>query len=604
MKGFLYFLTYALKKQKGFVWLNLLLTVLNAASPVLLIYIPKLILDAADKGLQSDAMLFVAIYVSIYLILNIGIRWIQYAADICSSRLFEEFQMDMASRLLDADLTNLESKSFHEQSQKAEKYIYADGWGFGYIFSCSLKIIQHCITAISYIVIIFNFSPLLVLLNLIFTIVSYFVGGRIKKKEKQDQDARIKHERGTSYYTNIVSDHNYTKDIRLFSYKPTLLRKMKHHYDSNIRFYANINRRRAYSDMLANGFYVIQIGVGYLFIIGLLLDGKITVGDFTLYVATLTMYSGLMGQILEKVVYVHSYDMYFQDFKDYMSISCMSNQSEMKVEIEKPLFIEFKNVSFKYAGSESFALRNVNIRITSRDRIAIVGENGSGKTTFIKLLMRLYDPTEGQILLNGIDIRQYSYENYISIFSAVFQDYSLFATTIRENITMDDQTDLEKDFINELDEIGLLTKTIHLYPKNFDTPVYKIFDDEGIEPSGGEGQQIAIARSLHKKAKINILDEPTAALDPRIEYDLYQKYDVITRNNLSFFVSHRLGSCKFANRIIVFSNGTIIEDGKHSDLMKTKGQYYKLYNYQASLYEHEDSRQGESDEDKKQIVSL
>jgi ATP-binding cassette subfamily B protein/ATP-binding cassette subfamily C protein len=584
MQGFIYFVKYAFKKQKGFLAMNLLKTLLNALSPVLLIYIPKFIIDAAIGGDQRRAVAYAIVYVAAYLLLNTCISWIQYGAGIHGSKLFKAFQMDMAEKLLDADLDDLESNAFKERSERAKKYIFADGYGFGYIFESALEVIQLCVTALSYIFIILNFSPLLVLINLVFTIISFKVGANIKKREKQDQDARIKHERGTTYYTNIASDHTYLKDIRIFSYKPSLLRKMAYHYDANTKFYAKINRRHAFSEMLSNSFYAIQLGIGYAFIIALLISKSITVGDFTLYVSALTMYASLMGRILEKAVYVRSYDMYFNDFKDYMNIENMKGRSDVKVDRAEPVSIEFKNVSFRYAGSETHALKNVNIKISDGDRIAIVGENGGGKTTFIKLLMRLYDPTEGQILVNGVDIREYSYEDYIGIFSAVFQDYSLFATTIGENITMDDQVKVDEKFAAELSEIGLLTKAILSYSKHFDTSVYKIFDDQGIEPSGGEGQQIAIARSLHKEAKINILDEPTAALDPKIEYEIYQKYDAITRKNLSFFVSHRLGSCKFANRILVFSGGQIIEDGSHSELLRKNGAYSELYNYQASMY--------------------
>ena len=178
--------------------------------------------------------------------------------------------------------------------------------------------------------------------------------------------------------------------------------------------------------------------------------------------------------------------------------------------------------------------------------------------------------------------------NITWLFSAAFQDFSLFAATIEENITMSDQEKIDQDFIAELSEIGLLDKVINQYPEHFDTNVYRIFDDNGIEPSGGEGQQIAIARSLYRDNSIKVLDEPTAALDPKIEYELYQKYDLITKGTLSFFVSHRLGSCKFANRILVFSKGTIAEDGSHSELMQKNGLYSELFHYQASLYENMD----------------
>lgn len=285
---------------------------------------------------------------------------------------------------------------------------------------------------------------------------------------------------------------------------------------------------------------------------------------------------------------MHSFDMYFQDFRDYMNIPKMQSGSGRVVDCSRPLSIEFRNVSFRYGTSDTYALENINLKLDSADRIAIVGENGSGKSTFIKLLMRLYDPTEGTILVNGVDIREYSYEDYIGLFSAAFQDYSLFAATIEENITMSDQEKMEESFVQELSEIGLLDKVINQYPQHFDTNVYRIFDDRGIEPSGGEGQQIAIARSLHRVSKVKILDEPTAALDPRIEYELYQKYDLITQGAISFFVSHRLGSCKFANRILVFSKGNIVEDGSHSELMQKCGLYSELFSNQASLYQKEE----------------
>ncbi len=584
MKGFWYFFKYALIKQPSYIVFSVFSTLLNSLSPVLLIYVPKLVLDAALAGFKRDAVLFVLLYVLSYLGVHIASSWIGYGANVSGGKLFAEFQMDMGEKLIDADLDKLESNAFKEQSERAKKYIYADGWGFGYIFSCFLQIIEYAITAAAYIYIIYKFSIILVFINLFFTFISFRVGGKIKEKEKLDQDQKIKHERKTKYYTDIVSDHRYMKDIRIFSYKSTLMRKMRKHYETNTKFYARINRRHVFSEMLTSIFYIIQICLGYCVIIPMLAGKTISVGDFTLYISALTSYAGIMGKILDKIVYVHSYDMYFNDFKEYMSIPPMRSGRNRAVDNSGKVTIEFRNVSFRYGSSSEYALKNVNVKLDNTDRIAIVGENGSGKSTFIKLLLRLYDPVEGTILVNGVDIREYSYDEYINQFSVAFQDYSLFAATIEENITMDDQKKLDGKFIDELSDIGLLNKVIRQYPKHFDTNVYRIFDDSGIEPSGGEGQQIAIARSLYRDSRIKVLDEPTAALDPKMEHELYQKYDRITKGNLSLFVSHRLGSCKFANRILVFDKGNIVEDGSHTELMEKEGHYAKLFHYQANLY--------------------
>lgn len=191
MKGFLYFFKYALRKQPKYILLSVLSTVMSALSPVLLIYIPKLILDTAADGFEEEAILFVLLYVASFLILNIGTSWVGYGAGNYSSRLFSDFQMDMSERLMDADLDMLESNAFQEQSEKAKNYIYAGGWGFGYIFTCSMQIIQHSITAISYIYIIYKFSPLVVAVNLLFTLISFRVGGSIKKKRSRIRTRRL-----------------------------------------------------------------------------------------------------------------------------------------------------------------------------------------------------------------------------------------------------------------------------------------------------------------------------------------------------------------------------------------------------------------------------
>ena len=585
MKGTLFFLRYASKSHKKFIVLKMLETLLTALFPVILVYFPKYILDAAIAGSQNMALSILALYIALYIIFHAVEKYLSYVNNIEKSHLFADFQVDVASRIIDADLGQLESNSFIEQKNRANKYIYADGMGFGYLFDSVLAAVSKCITAFGYIIIIFKLNPVLVVLNIIITIIMVKVEGNIKRKEKKDNDDRIKHERRTSYYTEICSNHKCVKDIRIFNYKSSLLEQMKFHYNENISFYKRINQRHLVGEVLSILFFVIQLLVGYVFVIRLLISGSISAGDFTLNISTLTLFTEIVSEIMNKLVFVFSYDMYFNDFKQYMDIPNMYSKSIAQSDVPKEsLKFEFKNVSFKYAGSETYALKNVSLCFGEKDHIAIVGENGSGKSTLVKLLLRLYDPTEGQILLNGKDIRSYDYSQYISLFSSVFQDYALFASTIEENITMDGKKHIDSNFKNRLRSIGLLAKVFNQYPNGFQTSVYKIFDDSGIEPSGGEGQQIAIARSLFKLSKVNILDEPTSALDPKIEFDLYQKYDALTNGNLSLFISHRLGSCKFANRIIVMHRGEVAEDGVHDELVHNDGMYSSMFRHQASLY--------------------
>ena len=245
--------------------------------------------------------------------------------------------------------------------------------------------------------------------------------------------------------------------------------------------------------------------------------------------------------------------------------------------------VEFKDVSFRYPGSDIWALRHVNIRFKVGRRLAIVGENGSGKTTFIKLLCRLYDPQEGQILLNGIDVRKYRYDDYMRIFSVVFQDFQLICQPLGNNVAgsmVYDHTRAKRALIDA--GFGDRLATME---KGLDTVLYKNLSDDGVEVSGGEAQKIAIARALYKDAPFIILDEPTAALDPIAEAEIYSKFDEIAGDKTAIYISHRLSSCKFCDEIAVFHEGEIIQQGSHAELLADwGGKYYALWNAQAQYY--------------------
>ena len=240
---------------------------------------------------------------------------------------------------------------------------------------------------------------------------------------------------------------------------------------------------------------------------------------------------------------------------------------------------EFKKVSFTYPGSDKPIFNDFNLKIQSGEKIAFVGFNGSGKTTFIKLLLRLYEPTSGEILLNGINIKDINYSEYLKLFAVVFQDYKLFAYSIKENIVFDQNIGIQEAILKS----GLNEK-INSLPNKENTFVYRIFDENGFEPSGGEAQRIAIARAFAKESKICILDEPTSSLDPIAELDIFEKMQQLTKDKTSIFISHRLGCAKKCSRILVFENGEIVEDGNHKELIEKDGLYKKLFNAQSQNY--------------------
>ncbi|HAZ37022.1 MAG TPA: ABC transporter ATP-binding protein, partial [Clostridiaceae bacterium] len=242
----------------------------------------------------------------------------------------------------------------------------------------------------------------------------------------------------------------------------------------------------------------------------------------------------------------------------------------------------------KYPGTDIYALKNVSIKLKIGERLAIVGMNGSGKTTFIKLLCRLYDPNEGEILLNGINIKKYDYEEYTRLFSIVFQDFKLFSFSIGQNVAA--SVDYDENAVKDaLEKVGLKER-LDKMPEGIRTPLYKDFDENGVEISGGEAQKIALARSLYRDSPIIILDEPTAALDPISEFDIYSKFNEIVGTKTAFYISHRLSSCRFCDEIAVFNEGQIIQKGTHDELLKDEnGKYYELWNAQAKYYNGKES---------------
>ena len=315
------------------------------------------------------------------------------------------------------------------------------------------------------------------------------------------------------------------------------------------------------------------------------MGGAFGVGSVTQYVGAVTALTGSISELIKAYGWLYNNTPYMKVAHEYLDIPNNMYQGCLTTEkrADRQYDVEFRNVSFKYPGSEKYALKNVNMKFKVGNRLAVVGENGSGKTTFIKLLCRLYDPTEGEILLNGIDIRKYSYRDYMDIFSVVFQDFQLISQPLGANVAGAVEYDRERAK-KALVDAGFGDRLSTL-DKGQDTMLYRDLSDEGIDVSGGEAQKIAIARALYKDSPFIILDEPTAALDPIAEAEIYSKFNDIAGDKTAIYISHRLSSCKFCDEIAVFHEGAVIQQGSHEALVADKsGKYYELWNAQAQYY--------------------
>ncbi len=316
------------------------------------------------------------------------------------------------------------------------------------------------------------------------------------------------------------------------------------------------------------------------------LGGAFGIGSVTQYVSAVTALSMNVALLLETVGHMKANTPFLKTTYAFLDIPHSMYQGSLTTEkrADRDYEIEFKDVSFKYPGSDLWALSHVNMKFKIGSRIAVVGENGSGKSTFIKLLCRLYDPQEGVITLNGIDIRKYRYQDYLDLFSVVFQDFQLLSQPLGDNVAGSmhyDKTKVEQC----LKDAGFEERLREL-PEGLDTYLYRDFGKDGIEVSGGEAQKIAIARALYKDAPFIILDEPTAALDPLAEAEIYSQFNAIVKDKTAIFISHRLSSCQFCDEILVFDQGTIVQKGTHATLVhEEKGKYSALWHAQAQYYE-------------------
>lgn len=375
-------------------------------------------------------------------------------------------------------------------------------------------------------------------------------------------------------------------NVRIYNQNPMLIKVNK---DNHIH---GVNSMRRSSSFTLKNYtipvriikYIMEIGL-YTFAAVSALVGRITVGAVTQYVSAISRFSNSLSTLFSNIEFLRFNNQFAKLYFDFIEIRSEMVQGSLPVEKrdDREYEVEFRNVSFQYPGTEAYALKDVNFKFQVGQRLAVVGMNGSGKTTFIKLMCRLYDPTEGQILLNGIDIRKYDYKEYFSIFSIVFQDFALFAFPLGKNVAAEEEYDSERA-TKYLCEAGF-GERIKTLPKGLETYLYRNFEKDGVEISGGEAQKIALARALYKDAPFIILDEPTAALDPIAEAEIYSKFDEIVGDKTAIYISHRLSSCRFCEKIAVFDGGRVIQTGTHDELVSDEsGKYYELWQAQAQYY--------------------
>lgn len=433
------------------------------------------------------------------------------------------------------------------------------------------------------------------IIAMIINYCSYLFSIRGDKREYWDKMAFTW--RKNHYMERCTQDFDYAKDIRLFSMKDYLLGKQREVFDDQEMRY---NKSRNYwlrHSCIYSATTLFSGAVMYYILIVQVLGDRITIGNFTLYLGMCAAFSGALSQFYVAIGDIQRNSMQTDDYRTFMDYPAEEVGEFLdldEVVASGKYDFEFKNVSFRYDGAEGYALKNLNLSFSTGKRLAVVGLNGAGKTTFIKLLLRLYDVTEGAILLNGVDIRKFRKKDYYRLFAPVFQNVEIFAFPMAENVSMQSPEATDRDWAKACLEQAGMGEKIAALEKGVDTELLKVIDKEGIDLSGGEKQKLALARALYKKAPVIVLDEPTAALDALAEYELYQNFDGMIGDKSAVYISHRLSSTRFCDAIAMFVAGEMVEYGTHENLLAKNGAYAEMFHVQAQYYEN---KEGDSHEE-------
>ena len=579
--------------------------IVSSADIFINLYLVKLIINAFVKGKTKEEILFLCL---IALISNFVLILIKRFSEETQTNRFRiilyKRDMEINKKTMKLDYEFLEDTDLQLGLTKMREYdnfgnygIYHVGRHFGTIINSVLTFIFAIIFSInlfrmqSELIPIVNWlwNTIFILLFFSFSLISILASQKfnIKMQAMFDKDVVFLN-RLLREYMKINDDYKSGKDVRLYNYN--LLTSVFKNSNNNVKNFYNRMSHNLFKCNVQTGLMTIFSSLLVYFYAGFkAYYGLIELGDIVQYTGIAVLTADAVTLIIMSISSLYANKDYFKTIFDYLNLSNGKYEGSLPIEKrdDNEYEFEFKNVSFKYPKTSKYVLQNVNLKFKIGQRLAIVGMNGSGKTTLIKLLTRFYDPTDGEILLNGINIQKYDYNEYLDIFSVVFQDFKLFSFMLGQNISASMDYD-EKRAKEALTKAGF-EKALQKMPQGLKTYLYQDYEEGGIEISGGEAQKIAMARAIYKDSPFIILDEPTAALDPISEFEIYSKFDTIIGNKTAVYISHRLSSCKFCNEIAVFDEGKLVQHGSHDALLQDKeGKYHELWNAQAQYYKEEE----------------
>lgn len=575
------FIQLSIKYDKWYLPCYIPLIFINSISPFVTILFPKYIIDTIQyKKDIREVLILILSMITVRLALTLISNCFR---TICSQRILNiraGMRIALNEKSLSVEYEKLEFPQYLNMKVNATQCIERN-----YDIENLANNISSFFTALFTLI---GMGAILSTLNawtIVLIMVIAFINGFAKSKQARKthffREMFSNIARKLFYIIGVTWDYKYAKDIKCFGIKEWLNEKkqnyLKETSGNSVKIFV-LSGVIAFVSVVTSAIQTIAI---YIHLVIEVLHNNITIGEFSMYLNSVSKFSSALSSFISSCVSISEALAYYKDYISFCELDSLYKSSHTQNYIHDKFEIEFRDVTYKYPGEKNAALKNVSLIIRQGEKISIVGENGAGKSTFVKLLMRLYRPTSGKILLNGIDIQEIDIVDYTKMLSAVFQDDKLLAFSLRENVCGLVRNDAK---LNDVIEKIKFTDRLDALPQGLDTILSREFDIDGLEMSGGEQQKVTIARALFKDSSIIILDEPTSNLSPIAEYEFYKQFNELVESKTAVFISHRLSSCKFCDRIVVFDNGRIIECGSHSELMKLRGTYSSMFSTQARYY--------------------
>lgn len=574
----------------------LVVTVLNiivsAAEPFPYIVFSKYILDALVLGKNYGmVLLFSGVMFGTSFVLTNAVRFLNEYKTVMSVKMSNALADTVRKKCMEMDYEMFNNTAMQDRATLALS-LSANNNFVGLLDGVS-RLFSNVIILAGVILIVMQYEILLIIAAFLIVGIQcamYLKSSRMNMKIEQDSSIA---NRCIRFLEPLFMKPKIKKDIDIYNMGDFLMEKHKSFISSWMDIFVNKAKTNCVYGTLNTMASLVYQMFAYMILGFKVFSGGISIGSFTMGINSLNNFMTAMNGIVQSAIDVRTKASFISKYDTFLKIPSQYDKYGKRglegMDLDE-VCIEFENVSFKYPGSTSYVLKNINLKIKGKERIAVVGGNGAGKTTFIMLLTRMYAPTEGRIIINGVDIKDIDRESYMSLFSVVHQDFLMLPFSILENIILgkEDDEGTRAEIMELLKRCGLNDKVESMYQGLY-TPVTKEIDARGVDLSGGEVQKIAIVRALYKNAPVVILDEPTAALDPMAEYEIYQQFSQMTYHKTAIYISHRIASTRFCDRIVVFDKGGIAEAGTFEELIGNRGLYYHFYQKQAQYFEEHEA---------------